>query len=300
MKWNGDNAMRFGALEAGGTKMVCAIGDENGNILDRVSIPTETPDITMPIMLDYFKDKDIKAIGIASFGPIDLHEDSKDYGMITSTPKAPWRNFNIVKSFTDELHIPAGFDTDVNGSLIGEATYGQAKGISDAVYITIGTGVGGGVITNGRTLHGMLHPEIGHIRMVPHPEDEYAATFGKRGGTLEELAAGPSLIKRWGMGGGELPYGHKGWDIEAFYIGQAVSSYILVLSPKLIIIGGGVMHADFLLPMIRKETLYFLDSYIDTSSIHDIDNYIVAPSLNDDQGVMGAVKLAVDAYKKSL
>ncbi len=152
--------MLYGALEAGGTKMVCAIGDENGHIIEQVSIPTTTPDETMPRIIGYFKDKDIQAIGVACFGPIDLDKKSETYGFITSTPKTAWKNFNIVGCIKDALGVPVGFDTDVNGSLLGEITYGCAKGLTDAIYLTIGTGIGGGVMTNGKLLHGMLHPEL--------------------------------------------------------------------------------------------------------------------------------------------
>ena len=138
--------MIYGGIEAGGTKMICVIGDENGKILDRMQIPTKTPEETMPIMIDYFKGKDIKALGIACFGPIDLNRDSKTYGYITSTPKLAWKNYDIVGAFKKELGVPIGFDTDVNGSLLGEITWGCAKGLTDALYLTIGTGVGGGVI----------------------------------------------------------------------------------------------------------------------------------------------------------
>lgn len=153
--------MRLGALEAGGTKMVCAIGNENGEIFERVSIPTESPDVTMPKLIAYFADKEIEALGIGCFGPIDLNRNSETYGCITTTPKLAWKNYNIVKAFQDALRVPVGFDTDVNGSALGEATWGITKGLQNSMYITIGTGVGTGIITNGGLLHGMLHPEGG-------------------------------------------------------------------------------------------------------------------------------------------
>lgn len=148
--------MRLGALEAGGTKMVCAIGNANGEIYERISIPTETPEITVPKMIEYFKEKDIQALGIGCFGPIDLNRKSETYGYITTTPKLAWKNYNIVGAFADALDIPVGFDTDVNGSALGEATWGITKGLDNSIYITIGTGVGMGIISNGKLLHGML------------------------------------------------------------------------------------------------------------------------------------------------
>ena len=165
--------MRLGALEAGGTKMVCAIGNENGEIFERVSIPTETPEITLPKLIDYFKDKEIEALGIGCFGPIDVNRDSETYGYITTTPKLAWVNCDIVGAFKKALNIPVGFDTDVNGSALGESTWGITKGLKNSVYITIGTGVGMGIMSNGKLIHGMLHPEAGHILMRKHPEDHY-------------------------------------------------------------------------------------------------------------------------------
>ena len=151
--------MRLGALEAGGTKMVCAIGNENGEIFERISIPTETPEITLPKLIEYFKDKEIEALGIGCFGPIDVNRNSETYGYITTTPKLAWANCDIVGAFKKALNIPVGFDTDVNGSALGEATWGITKGLENSVYITIGTGVGMGIMSNGKLLHGMLHPE---------------------------------------------------------------------------------------------------------------------------------------------
>lgn len=159
--------MRLGALEAGGTKMVCAIGNEQGEIFEQVSIPTETPEITIPRIIEYFKDKNIDALGIACFGPVELNRKSEKYGYITSTPKLAWRDTPIVQRFEEALHCPVGFDTDVNGSVLGEATFGQAKGKRSVMYITIGTGVGAGIISEGNLVHGMLHPEAGHILMIP-------------------------------------------------------------------------------------------------------------------------------------
>lgn len=190
--------MLYGALEAGGTKMVCAIGDETGKIYEQISIPTIEPEITMPKIIEYFKDKEIKALGIACFGPVDLNPASETYGYITTTPKLKWANFDIVGTMKSALHVPVGFDTDVNGSLLGEVTFGQAKGLTDALYLTIGTGIGGGVMTNGRLLHGMLHPELGHMKMIVHPKDTYKGHCPFHGTCFEGLAAGPAIEDRWG------------------------------------------------------------------------------------------------------
>ena len=165
--------MIYGALEAGGTKMVCALGDENGTILAQTSIPTTTPEETLSAIIDWFRDKEIASLGVACFGPVDLRRSSTTYGYITTTPKKGWANFDIVGILKRALGIPVGFDTDVNGSLLGEVTYGQAYGLTDAVYITIGTGVGAGILSGGHLVHGMLHPEFGHIPVVKHPNDTY-------------------------------------------------------------------------------------------------------------------------------
>ena len=287
--------MLYGALEAGGTKMVCAIGDENGKILEQVSIPTTTPDETMDRIADYFRGKDIKAIGIACFGPIDLDKSSPTYGYITSTPKTVWKNYNIVGRVKEDLGIPVGFDTDVNGSLLGEVTYGCAKGLSDAIYLTIGTGIGGGVMANGKLLHGMLHPELGHIRIGKRAEDKGNSVCPFHDDCLEGLASGPSIEKRWGKRAVELSDREEVWDLEAEYLATAIMSYCLTLSPKKIILGGGVMHQEQLFSLIREKFVKKIAGYINTKELDDIDSYIVPASLNDDQGIMGAIKLAIDA-----
>jgi len=286
--------MLYGAIEAGGTKMVCAIGDEHGKIIEQTSIPTISPEETMPAIIDWFKDKEIAALGIAAFGPIDLDRSSETYGSFTTTPKLKWANYNIVKAMKDALHIPIGFDTDVNGSLLGEITYGQAKGLTDAVYITIGTGVGGGVMSNGKLVHGMLHPELGHMKLVPHPDDTYKGHCPFHKNCLEGMAAGPAIEDRWGRKAIELKDDDRVWEMEAYYIAQALTNIILVMSPQMIILGGGVMHQQQLFPLIRKKTKEMLNDYIKTDEIADIDHYIVPASLNDDQGIMGCIKLAID------
>ena len=286
----------FGALEAGGTKMVCAIGDENGNILERVSIPTGTPENTMPPMIEFFKGKGISALGIGCFGPVDLDKKSPTYGYITSTPKLAWTNYPIVAEFEKALGIPVGFDTDVNAAALGEATWGCTKDVENSIYITIGTGVGVGVIANGKPYHGMIHPEGGHILLARHPQDPMVGSgcpFHEN--CMEGLAAGPSLEKRWGVKGAELSERMEVWEMEAWYIGQAITNYIMMLSPERIICGGGVMHQPCLLPLIRKEVERQMNGYIKGKGMDDLENYIVGVSLNDNQGAMGAVKLAMDA-----
>ncbi len=289
--------MRLGALEAGGTKMVCAIGNENGEILERISIPTETPDITMPKLISYFADKEIEALGIGCFGPIDLNRDSDTYGYITTTPKLAWKNYNIVKTFQDALNVPVGFDTDVNGSALGEATWGITKGLENSMYITIGTGIGTGIITNGKLLHGMLHPEGGHLLLSRHPKDSFEGTCPYHKTCLEGLASGPAIEARWREKGTELAERREVWELEAYYIAQALVDYIMVISPQRIVIGGGVMHQEHLMPLIREEVKRQLAGYIDTKELLNMDQYVVLPSLNDNQGIMGALKLGLNEYQ---
>lgn len=286
--------MRLGAIEAGGTKMVCAVGNERGEIYERMSIPTETPQITVPKMINYFKDKKIEALGIGCFGPVDLNRNSETYGYITTTPKLAWVNYDIVGTFKRELEIPVGFDTDVNGSALGEATWGITKGLENSMYITIGTGVGAGIITNGKLLHGMLHPEAGHLLLSKHPDDTYQGFCPYHNSCLEGMAAGPAIEERWGKKGIELADRKEVWELEAYYIGQALAVYIMILSPQRIVLGGGVMHQEHMMPLVRKEVLRQLNGYLKTKELEDIENYIVLPSLNDNQGIMGAMKLAMD------
>ena len=290
----------YGALEAGGTKMVCAIGDENGNILERISIPTRTPAETMGPMIDFFRGKGIRALGIGCFGPVDLKKGSRTYGYITSTPKLAWQNYPIVAEFEKALGVPVGFDTDVNAAALGEATWGCTRDVNNSIYITVGTGVGVGVIIGGKPYNGMLHPEGGHILLARHPDDPMVGSgcpFHEN--CLEGLAAGPSLEKRWGIKGAELTGRKEVWQLEAYYIGQALADYILILSPERIVLGGGVTHQEGLLALIRQETAKQLAGYIRTAAIDHLDSYIVGVSLNDNQGVMGAVKLAMDAEKET-
>lgn len=287
--------MHYGALEAGGTKMVCAIGDEYGKILEQVSIPTSTPDETMASIIDYFSGKDIAAIGVACFGPIDLNKESETYGYITSTPKIAWKNYNIVGTLKDALKVPVGFDTDVNGSLLGEITYGCAKGLTDAIYLTIGTGIGGGVMTNGKLLHGMLHPELGHIIMAKRADDNGSCVCPFHDSCFEGLAAGPSIEKRWGKKAKDLADDMAVWELEADYIGTALVNFCMTLSPQKIILGGGVMHQTQLFPLIREVFKKKMAGYISTREMANLEEYIVPASLSDDQGIMGAIKLAIDA-----
>ena len=296
--------MRIGAIEAGGTKMVCGIGDENGNLLDRISIPTTDPETTFGQMIDYFKnigDKlgdgiGIETLGIGSFGPVDLNKASSTYGYITSTPKPGWANTDFVGTFKKALGVPVGFDTDVNGAILGEVTYGAAKGASSAIYITIGTGVGVGVYYGGQLMHGLVHPEAGHILLMKHPRDTYEGKCPYHKTCMEGLAAGPAIQARWGKPAIELVDNPEVWEIEAYYIAQAITTYVLCYSPEKIILWGGVMHQEKLFEMIRNKVKELLGGYISSPALEgDLSDYIIAPGLGDDPGIKGAIKLGIDA-----
>ena len=289
--------MLIGGIEAGGTKMVCAVGDENGVVKDRVSFPTRQPKETFEDIIGYYKNWDIKALGIGCFGPLDLDKKAATYGYITKTPKAGWENCDIVGAFKEALGVPVGFDTDVNGAVLGEVTWGAAKGMDSAIYITIGTGVGVGVYANGGLLHGLIHPEGGHMLLAKHPKDTYKGKCPFHENCVEGLASGPAIEARWGKKGIELAGRDEVWELEAYYIAQAVTNYILAYSPQKVILWGGVMHQEQLFGMVRKEVQRLLNGYVahETITTDKIADYIVPPALGEDPGIMGAIKLGMDA-----
>lgn len=287
--------MKLGGLEAGGTKMVCAIGDEYGKITDTYVIPTKEPKDTIPLLFDYFKSNNVEALGIGSFGPIDLNKNSKTYGYITTTPKKGWSNFDMVGAFK-ALDVPIGFDTDVNGSALGEHTYGKGQGVDNLVYITVGTGIGAGIISEGRLLHGMFHPEAGHMLLKRHKDDmDFESFCPYHDNCLEGLAAGPAIEKRWNKKAYDIPVNHKAWEIESYYLAQALVNMTLILGTQRFILGGGVMHQLNLFPMIREEFKKQLNGYIVTKEIEDLENFIIPQSLDDKQGILGAIKLGLQS-----
>lgn len=286
--------MRYGALEAGGTKMICAIGNENFEVLERVSIPTTTPDETLQAIAEWFQERKPDSLGIATFGPVDLNPESKTYGLITTTPKPGWKNAPIFPFLRDSLNIPVAIDTDVNAAAISEWSFGAAKGKKSCIYITVGTGIGAGIIAEGKIVHGLIHPEFGHILLRPSPKDPKPEGFCPfHNGCLEGLACGKSVMQRWGKPAFDLPADHVAWEIESDYLAQMCHNAIMSLSVEKIIIGGGVLHNYFLFPMIRQKTLSYLANYVDSNSILDhIDEFIVPPALGDNSGIIGAMVLA--------
>lgn len=290
---------KIGALEAGGTKMVLAIYDENGTELERLTLPTETPEVTMPQMIAFFREHEIDALGVGSFGPLDLNPASPTYGSITSTPKLAWKDYPLLPKLLDGRDIPAGIDTDVNAAILAEVELGAARGCQNAVYVTIGTGIGGGVYANGKTVHGLLHPEVGHVLLKPHPDDPNPrGVCPYHESCLEGLAAGPALGARVQGDAKDLPDDHPVFVLEAHYLAQMCANLILTLSPERIILGGGVMQRGSLLEQVRRETVRLLGGYVQSETITShIDDYIVAPELFPVSGLVGSYLIGKKALE---
>lgn len=283
--------MRIGAIEAGGTKMVMAIGNEQGEIIERMSIPTETPQSTMPKLIAFFKEREIEKLGIGSFGPVCLDKENKKYGHILETPKLTWRNYDILGDLKRGLQVPCYLDTDVNAAAVGEATWGNARDVRNSIYITVGTGIGAGIIVDGKPVHGLMHPEAGHILVKRCEDDTFAGCCPYHHDCLEGMASGPAIERRWGISAKELQDKTQVWELEAYYLAQAIMNYILILSPQRIILGGGVMHQEQVLPLIRNKVKELLQGYICMPELEDMEHFIVTPGLQDNQGIMGCIQL---------
>jgi fructokinase len=286
----------FGAVEAGGTKFVCAVGTGPDNLRNVTRFPTTMPAEIIPQVIAFFRDQPepVTAVGIGAFGPVDPAPDSPRYGWITSTPKPGWQNTDLRGAIREALGVPVAFDTDVNAAALGEHRWGAAAGLDTFIYLTVGTGIGGGGMVAGHLLHGLVHPEMGHIR-VPHDRelDPFTGGCPFHGDCLEGLASGPAMAKRWGRPAGELPPDHPAWALQAGYLAAALMNYICILSPQRIILGGGVMHQPQLFPLIRAKVLESLNGYVQADAIlKGIDQYIVPPGLGDRAGVLGAIALA--------
>lgn len=286
----------YGGIEAGGTKFVCVVGSGPDDVRAEARFPTTTPDETIGRAVDFLRAHraDLDALGIASFGPVDPEPTSPTYGFITSTPKPGWANTDIVGAVQGALDLPLGFDTDVNGAALGEHRWGAAQGLDTFIYLTIGTGIGGGGMMGGRLMHGLIHPEMGHVRLPRDVEaDPFEGICPFHGDCLEGLASGPALEARWGQPAETLPSDHPAWPLQAHYLGLALMTYVCVLSPQRIIIGGGVMQERQLFPMVRSEVQELLNGYVQAPEILEhIDRYIVPPALGGRAGVLGAVALA--------
>lgn len=291
--------MLLGSVEAGGTKFVCAVGNEDYRILDRTQFPTTTPKETLQKTVDYFKQfKDLEAISIASFGPIELRKNSPKYGYITDTPKKGWSNTDFMGRMKQEFNIPMSWTTDVNGSAYGEyvmATLFNEK-INSLVYYTIGTGVGAGAIINGNFVGDIGHPEMGHVRVKRHPDDlNFKGICPYHGDCLEGLVAGPTFEARIGKKGQDVPMTDHVWDIMAFYVAQAAIQATLIMRPAKIVFGGGVVSEEFL-TKVRSQFAELLNNYVD---VGDLNKYIVMPVVKDNgSATVGNFALALNEYNK--
>ena len=286
----------YGGIEAGGTKFVCAIGSGPDDLQAETQFPTTSPDETIGRAIEFFRAQptELAAVGIAAFGPVDLNPASPTYGYITTTPKSGWANTDLVGAIGRALGVPVGFDTDVNGAALGEHRWGAARGLDTFLYLTIGTGIGGGGIVGGRLMHGLIHPEIGHMRL-PHDwsADPFPGLCPYHGDCLEGLAAGPAIQARWGQPAQTLPDDHPAWPLQARYLGLALANLVCILSPQRIILGGGVMNVLPLLALVRSEMQQLLNGYVQAPEIlQQIDTYIVAPGLGSRAGALGAIALA--------
>ena len=289
--------MLYGGIELGGTKIICAVGTGPADVQAERRFATTTTGEVLAQIIAFFQQYQLDALGIGSFGPISLNRGAPDYGSITTTPKPGWAHTDIVGPIGRALHIPVGFDTDVNAAALGEWRWGAGQGLDTFIYLTIGTGIGGGGISNRRLMHGLLHPEMGHIRL-PHDQqaDPFAGICPYHGDCLEGLASGPALQARWGVPAESLPADHPIWALEAHYLALACVSFMCILSPQRIILGGGVMSQPHLFPLIRREVMALLNGYIQAPVVlQHIDSYIVPPGLGNQVGVLGALALAEQA-----
>lgn len=291
----------------GSSKFTCAIGKINQQndieIKNKIIIPTSTPQETLPQAIKFLQavhaETPIKAIGIATFGPIDLDQNSPHYGYITTSPKPGWGYCDILGTFKNVFNVPVGFDTNVNGAALGEFRSGNAQGLDTFIYITIGSGIGAGGMVSGKLMHGLIHPEIGHMLVPQDHDDNFEGICLYHGNCLEGLAAGPAMQKRWKVKAAlDLPSNHPAWDLEAKYIAMALVNCILVLSPQKIIVGGGIMKQKELLPKIHVKVKQYLNGYIKHEKIlNNIDEYIIDGKLGKEAGIVGAIALAEEQTK---
>ncbi|MEL6900222.1 MAG: ROK family protein [Cyanobacteria bacterium J06606_4] len=294
----------LGGVEAGGTKFVCAVGTGPDDLRAVTRIPTTTPEETLPQVVDFFRQQVAKegaldAIGIGSFGPVDVREKSPTFGWFLDTPKPGWQQVEFAGVIKRALGVPVGFDTDVNAAALGEHKWGNAQGLETFIYLTVGTGIGGGGVVGGKPIHGLLHPEMGHI-LIPHDlsVDPFPGSCPFHKDCLEGLASGFAMEKRWGQKAASLPEDHPAWALEASYLSTGLVNFILMLSPERIVLGGGVMAQKHLFTRVREGVREKLNGYLSISQItDDIESYIVPPQLGGRAGILGAFVLAQKALE---
>ncbi len=290
----------FGGIEAGGTKFVCGIGSGPEDI-EIARFPTTSPEATLRRVIGFFqtrRENQLRALGIGSFGPVDLDSASPSFGHITSTPKTEWRNYDLAGTIARALGVPVAFDTDVNAAALAEARWGAGRGLPDFIYMTIGTGIGGGAMVNGQVVHGLVHTEMGHLR-IPHDllRDPYRGSCPYHGDCLEGMACGPAMQARWGVTARELPPTHPGWALEAHYLALGLVNLTCALSPRRFLLGGGVMQQPHLFGLIREEFARLLNEYLQHREITErLDKYIMPPQLGSRAGVLGSLILAEQKF----
>ncbi len=295
----------YAAVEAGGTKFVCAVGTGPEDLRAVCRIPTTTPAETLAAVVAHFQKCEaahgkISALGIGTFGPAGVQLGAADYGKITTTPKPGWADTDVLGTLRAAFPVPAGFDTDVNAAALGEARWGAAQDVRSVLYLTVGTGIGGGFYNHGQLLHGLLHPEMGHIRL-PHDltADPFPGACPWHGDCLEGLASGAAMTARWQTPGAQLPSTHPAWKLEAHYLGLACANFFCTLSPHRILLGGGVMDAPGLLAMVRLATVQALAGYLRHPALEaGLADLIGAPGLGERSGICGALALAADALAR--
>lgn len=287
----------YGGIETGGSKWRCAVGTGPDDTRADATIPTTRPDETMGRAVAFFEQHGpVDAVGIGSFGPIDRRPGSPDWGRVTTTPKPGWAHTDVAGTIGGRLGVPVAFDTDVNAAALGEHRWGAAQGLDTFCYITVGTGIGGGGMVGGKLLHGLLHPEFGHI-LIPHDRvaDPFPGVCPYHGDCWEGLASGTAIDARRAAAAGS-PTEDGLWALEARYLALGLVSVISVLSPERIVVGGGLMTNAGLIERVRVEVVALLNGYLDLPAVtSDIASYIVAPALGSRAGVLGALALAQDA-----
>jgi fructokinase len=291
----GAEAAIYGGIEAGGSKFVCVVADAHLVVHASTTVETTTPTETLPRVIAFFRAYAVRRLGLATFGPIDLNPASPTHGHILSTPKTLWQGYPIVEVLQTGLGVPVAVETDVNAAALAEVTYGAGRGCDPLVYVTVGTGIGGGVVLQGRPLHGLMHPEMGHMLLARVPDDTRPSGCPFHQDCLEGLASGHALRTRFGAPE-TLPPQHEAWTLEALYLGRALATIATVLAPQRIIIGGGVMRQPHLLPRTRRACAHALNGYLpQLGSSISFDDYIIPPGLGDQAGTMGALYLAREA-----
>ncbi len=281
--------IKLGSIEAGGTKFICSVSDENLHVIAKTRFSTSSPDVMMPLIYQFFQEYQPRAIGIGCFGPIGIDPYSENYGKILATPKKGWDNYPFLEHIKKHINVPVFWTTDVNAAAYGEFWLGAGQGLHNIIYWTVGTGIGAGAIYNGQVLTGLSHSEMGHILVTRSQYDHFEGNCLYHYDCLESLASGPAIERRAGEKAEKLPKNSNQWDLEAYYLAQACVDVAMILSPEKIIFGGGVSNQEQLFPKIRYEYKKMIGGYLEPSPL---EKFIVHAQLGNDAGTMGCLLLA--------